>query len=66
MLKIQERSTLAQQHEKSRLSLNLSFLDVGPLSVVPLMLSTTVEFPGERKTWPRKPSASSSHPNGKL
>lgn len=66
MLNIQERSTRAQQHEKRRLSLNLSFLDVGPCSVVPLILSTTVSLPGETNTCPRKPSAASSHPKGKL
>ena len=59
-------STRAQQHEKSRLSLNLSFFEVGPWRVVPLIESTTVALSGERKTCPRKPSALSSQPNGKL
>lgn len=59
-------STRAQQHEKSRLSLNLSFFDVGPWRVVPLIDSTTVELSGDRKTCPRNPSALSSHPKGKL
>ena len=66
MLNTHEKSTLAQQHENNKLSLNLSFFDVGPWRVVPLMLRMTVLFPGETKTCPRKPSALSSHPKGKL
>ena len=33
--KIQDKSTLAQQQEKSRLSLNLSLFDVGPWVSLP-------------------------------
>jgi hypothetical protein len=46
--------------------LYLSFFDVGPFSVVPLMERIVVALSDERKTWPRKPSAASSQPNGKL
>jgi hypothetical protein len=48
------------------LSLYLSFFDVGPFSVVPLIDRIVVALSDERKTWPRKPSAASSQPNGKL
>lgn len=61
---IQEKSTIAQQQENSRLSLNLSFLLVGPCSVVPLIARIIVELSEDTKTWPRKPSAVSSQPNG--
>lgn len=59
-------STRAQQQEKSRLSLNLSFFDVGPCSVVPLIDKTTVLLSEDTNTCPLKPSASSSQPIGKL
>jgi hypothetical protein len=58
------KSTRAQQHENKRLSFSLSALDVGPLSVVPLIESTTVLLSGFTKTWPRKPSIGFSHPIG--
>ena len=47
-----------------RLSFSLSALDVGPLSVVPLIESTTVVLSGFAKTWPRNPSIGFSHPIG--
>ena len=48
------------------MSLSLSFLDVGPCSVVPFIDSTIVELSRERNTKPRNPSASFSQPKGKL
>jgi hypothetical protein len=55
----------AQQHEKSRLSLSLSFLPVLPPPTnadVPLRAMTIVSFAGpDEKTCPRMPS--SSQPN---
>ena len=62
----QVMSTRAQQHEKSRLSLNLSFLEVGPFKVVPLIERMTVLLSADTKRCPLKPSAVSSHPKGKL
>lgn len=43
VLKAQVKSTQAQQQEKSRLSLNLSFFEVTPVMVVPLIARTTVD-----------------------
>jgi hypothetical protein len=63
---IHVRSTRAQQHEKSRLSLSLSFFEVGPCNVVPLMDKMTVLLSDDLNKWPLNPSAVSSHPNGKL
>jgi len=56
----------AQQQEKRRLSLNLSFFEVGPWIVVPLMERIAVPLSGDRKTCPRKPTVGSSQPKGKL
>lgn len=64
--KIHEKSTRAQQQENSKLSLSLSFLDVGPRSVVPFIDNTRVELSLERNTKPRNPTSSLSQPKGKL
>ena len=61
-----ERADGDRRQSAYKLSLNLSFLDVGPWRVVPLMERTTVELSEERKTCPRKPSSESCQPNGKL
>lgn len=63
---VQVMSTRAQQHEKSKLSLNLSFLEEGPWRVVPLIERMIVSLSEDTKTCPLKPSAVSSQPNGKL
>jgi len=50
----------------NRLSLNRSFLEVGPFSVVPLIDNTIVELSSDKKTCPLKPSLISCQPKGKL
>jgi hypothetical protein len=64
--KIHEKSTRAQQHEKRRLSLYLSFFDVGPESVVPFIERIAVLLSEDKNTCPRKPTVESSQPKGKL